>query len=35
FLWEAWEKEPRKKERTEQTRKKWKEQGIPIFKSWK
>ncbi|MCC9716488.1 helix-turn-helix transcriptional regulator, partial [Streptococcus agalactiae] len=33
FLWEAWEKEPRKKERTEQTRKKWKEQGIPIFKS--
>lgn len=35
FLWEAWEKEPRKKERLEQTRKKWKEQGIPIFKSWK
>ncbi|HFH6918543.1 TPA: helix-turn-helix domain-containing protein [Streptococcus agalactiae] len=35
FLWEAWEKEPRKKERTEQTRKKWEEQGIPIFKSWK
>lgn len=35
FLWEAWEKEPRKKERTEHTRKKWKEQGIPIFKSWK
>lgn len=35
FLWEAWEKEPRKKERTKQTRKKWKEQGIPIFKSWK
>ncbi|HGD0173301.1 TPA: helix-turn-helix domain-containing protein [Streptococcus agalactiae] len=35
FLWKAWEKEPRKKERTEQTRKKWKEQGIPIFKSWK
>lgn len=34
-LWEAWEKEPRRKERLEQTRKKWKEQGIPIFKSWK
>ena len=35
FLWEAWEKEPRRKERLEQTRKKWKEQGTPIFKSWK
>lgn len=35
YLWEAWEKEPRRKERLEQTRKKWNEQGIPIFKSWK
>ncbi len=35
YLWEAWEKEPRRKERLEQTRKKWEEQGIPVFKSWK
>lgn len=35
YLWEAWEEEPRRKKRVAETQKKWKEQGAPIFKSWK